>query len=123
MCVDPDINNIKTVTHENKEYIVEICDAVQNCGYDIGAPEGIITGLTVSDFVYPKWFGIDQNRLPGGTISTLYSFRNSVKKPFELASEGYISAREPGKEWTPIFGDKIKSLPPWASRLPRIGAV
>lgn len=111
--VDPFVekNEAKTIQSSNgKEYIMEVCDAVQGCGYRTK------NGQMVADFVWPKWFGMAQTR-------TRLSQRFSVSKPFTLAPEGYISTRPIGGDessWQQEFGFKRKSLPPWASRLPRI---
>jgi hypothetical protein len=117
MLVDPYVDKPRTTTHRDKLYIVEVCDPVQGCGYDVGAPEGRETGVIVADFCLPAWFGLDEE-------GTEMSFRNSVPKAFELAPEGYISIapeNEP-EDWKQIFGTQKESLPKWASRLPRIHA-
>jgi hypothetical protein len=118
MLVDPNVNEVRKVLNKEKgEYfIVEVADPVQGCGYDVGAPEGRHTGVTVADFVFPAWFGMTQTRPD-------LSFRDSVQEAFELAPEGYISVapeKEPEK-WSQVFGKtSSKVLPSWASRLPRI---
>jgi hypothetical protein len=118
MLVDPNVNEIRKVLNKEKGqfYIVEVADPVQGCGYDIGAPEGRHCGVTVADFAFPAWFGMAQ-------APSDLSFRDSIKNPFELAPQGYISIapeNEP-ENWSQVFGktsDKV--LPSWASRLPRI---
>ena len=117
MLVDPDVSTVRTQLREDTQelYIVEACDAVQGCDYDVGAPEGRVTGTKVSDFCLPSWWTMEPSGAP-------YSFRNSVAAPWELAPQGYIStalASDPNK-WRQVFGSQIDSLPRWASRLPRI---
>jgi hypothetical protein len=115
MLVDPHVGEPRTTTHREKRYIVEVCDPVQGCGYDVGQPEGRETGVIVADFCLPAWFGLDDE---GHEMS----FRNSVPKAFELAPEGYISvaSEHDPEDWKQIFGTQKESLPKWASRLPRI---
>jgi hypothetical protein len=104
MLVDPYVANegqvYKVLNKTAKEwYIVEVGDPVQGCGYDISAPQGGHFGVTVADFAWPKWFGLDQSR-------PYMSYRHSVTQAYELAPEGYMSVApesEPSN-WTQIFG-------------------
>jgi|ERR1700722_12012540 len=110
MVVDPHVeseNEVRTVEHDNKTYIVEVADPLESAGYK--APNG----AELANFVWPKWFGLAQTR------HNLLQY-GELKNPFELADQGYISIKEVGKEWTQIFGYKRTSLPPWADRLLRI---
>ena len=119
--INPYIEAPLLVAHDEKIYIVEICDAVEENSYDIGEFVGITTGLKVSDFCYPRWFGLSQGKLRNGTVSLLYSYRNSISHPFEVDHGGYISWTPVGKkQWTQEFGDKITEIPKWATRLPKI---
>lgn len=110
--VDPFVNNeneLRISDHNGIEYIVEVCDPSQGCGYK--APNG----EELANFVWPKWFDLPQTR-PSFTQDFA-----PIHNEFELAPEGYISIKKPGQEWTQIFGDKRKELPPWSERLNRIG--
>lgn len=117
MLVDPDVQKVRVVQDGETTYIVEVCDAVQGCGYDVGAPEGRSCGVIVADFCLPAWFGMRES-------GEQMSFRSSIAKAFELAPQGYISIAKNGSEWTQIFGEQhpTAELPNWASRLPRIHA-
>lgn len=117
MAVDPFVegNEIRTVkdTATNREYIVEIADPLEGCEYKVS------NGQEVANFVWPRWFDMQQTRKQ---ISQKIQF-GIVEHPFKLAPNGYISSRPIGggeESWTETFGDKRTSLPPWASRLPRI---
>jgi hypothetical protein len=118
MLVDPDVANVRTAPRSDTQqvYIVELCDAVQGNDYDVGAPEGHHTGVMVADFCLPAWWKL------GGASGGPYSFRESVRAPWQLAPQGYISVAPqsaPGN-WSQIFGKQMDRLPTWASRLPRI---
>jgi hypothetical protein len=121
MLVDPYVEKPFIVTHGEKDYIVEIADPCEGNSYDIGDPIGIKSGLLVSDFCYPRWFGISEGKLRNGVISLLYTFRGSIEKPFEVDHGGYISWTPTGREnWTQEFGDRITEIPKWATRLPTL---
>jgi hypothetical protein len=118
MLVDPLApGNPRTVLNSaTKEfYLVEVADPVEGCGYDVGAPEGRHTGVTVADFVFPAWFGMTQTRPD-------LSFRDSIDEPFTLAPQGYISVAPESKpgEWSELRGADRANRPPWASRLERL---
>jgi hypothetical protein len=119
MLVDPDVNKVRTARYDGKLYIMEVCDPVQGCSYDIGAPEGRKTGTLVSDFYLPAGFGLPQPHDPHSM-----SFCRSVQMPFQLAPKGYISVapEDEPENWSLIFGQDhpTKELPKWASRLPVI---
>lgn len=117
MLVDPHVLAPRVVTHDGYQWIVEACDPVQGCGYDVGAPDGRITGVTVADFALPAWWGVLDGKVHG------FSFRRSVSGAFQLAPQGYISKAPLGTQnWTQQFGERKNVLPAWASRLPRIHA-
>lgn len=119
MACDPfvDPKKVRTVTHNGYVYIVEACDAVQGCDYDVGDPENRKVGVTVSDFCLPSWW-----KLGLSGPSSKMSFRSSVASPFELAQQGYISRAPEGTpdNWEQIFGEMRTEHPAWASRLPRV---
>jgi hypothetical protein len=106
-----------------KLYILEVGDPVQGNDYDVGAPEGRTTGVTVCDFALPAWWGLNQ------TGTNALSFRESVTQAFEIAPQGYISWAPAGSNpgdpsvWQQSFGAQQDRLPKWASRLPRIHPV
>lgn len=113
MAVDPFVtgNDLRIVKHENKEWIVEIADPLESCGYRV------LNGQLVANFVWPKWFGLPQTRPNYCQVGTY------AVKAFQLTDTGYISTRaDSSGEWSQTFGYKRTSLPPWADRLPRIGA-
>lgn len=116
MAVDPFVegNEIRTVkdTAINREYIVEIADPLEGCEYKVN------NGQEVANFVWPRWFDMQQTRKQ---ISQRIEF-GIVEHPFKLAPNGYISSRRIGssEEWSELYGDKRADLPKWANRLPRI---
>jgi len=117
MLVDPYVDHPVTQPRDGTSdvYLVEICDPVQGCDYDVGDPEGRKTGIMVADFCLPSWWAMQPSSAP-------YSFRNSVPGPWEIAPQGYTSKApqsDPGN-WGPVYGAAIQQLPQWASRLPRI---
>lgn len=120
--IDPDDKPIKgypvTLSHEVLEMIVdpgvnlyalgfypkgkkkipayipyEVCDAVQENEYSID-------GVKVSDFVVPEWFEPARKR-----GSQKFSFRDSVRAPFELAPGGYTDAMV-GRSLRTIWGEE-----------------
>lgn len=116
MAVDPWVMNeseIRVYTNpaDGKEYIGEVGDPVQERAHDVGAPEGRPCGVIealVSDFAYPAWWGQPQRRSAVCFCDDAESWKTlpSVPhlQPFELAPGGYMSVREPGGEWTQIYG-------------------
>jgi hypothetical protein len=117
MLVDPNVATPRAQlrTDTQQYYIVEVCDAVQGNDYDVGAPEGRVTGVSVADFCLPSWWTMAPALAP-------YSFRGSVQSSWEIAPQGYMSvapASDP-TAWTQIYGSQQDRLPLWASRLPRI---
>lgn len=123
MTVDPNVDDPRVEPNPaegGKLYIVEVGDPVQGNDYDVGLPEGRVTGTYVADFAYPAWWGLQQP-------DALLSFRNSVRTPFQIAPQGYISwlpagsnPSDPNANWQQTFGERQAELPNWASRLPRI---
>jgi hypothetical protein len=123
MIVDPYVASPRVETNpaDGRQYIVEVGDPVQGCDYDIGAPEGRMTGTMVADFALPVWWGMKSSS------PTQMSFRGSVSQPFQIAPAGYISwcaggadPADPSTTWSQTFGQEKTALPAWASRLPRI---
>ena len=72
-------------------YAYEACDACEADGYGYQ-----IDGVTVSDFVYPDWFG--------GVAGKQYNPQAQIPKPFEIVSGGYIGVWKPGSGWTQVTG-------------------
>jgi hypothetical protein len=107
MAVDPFVMNdseLRKVLNKTaaEYYIGEVCDAVQDEGYDVGAPEGRPCGVPeaiVSNFVFPGWYEMAQS---GGQLD----FQGTRKAPFELAAGGYMSVAPEGDpdNWTQIYG-------------------
>jgi hypothetical protein len=127
MIVDPDVETSsqvrKVLKKDTKEwYIVELGDPVEGRGYDVGAPEGHVTGIIVADFVYPLWFKLGQTR-PSTSFCEEHILSPALK-PFELASTGYqiVAPEDEPDNWTDIFGEGRDHRPPWSSRLIRIRA-
>lgn len=119
MLVNFDVSEPRTVTHDNKLYIVEVCDPCESNSYDVGDPQGRSTGIMVSDFCYPAWYGIPNGpNFPENQMS----YRKSVSNSFELAKEGYCSTAPVSdpSNWSQTFGEHKNRLPEWSSRLPRI---
>jgi hypothetical protein len=116
MLVDPHVTSPRTALRKDTQqlYIVELCDAVQGNDYDVGAPEGRVTGTMVADFCLPAWWELE----PG----TQFSYRSSVAGPWQLAPQGYISVAPVANPsaWSQIYGAQQDRLPAWASRLSRI---
>lgn len=104
-------SEMRIAHHEGKEYIVEIADPVEGCGYH--APNGEL----LANFVWPKWFGLKQIR------PNLAQKEGYITSPFTLAPQGYISIKEPGQEWSQIYGYRRSTLPKWSNRLHRAGTV
>ncbi len=79
MLGDPYTNPPECVPVPGTNYGVwrEVCDPVEDCAYDID-------GISVSDFVFPSWFG-----LPSGP-QTGYSFKRCASAPFDH-SNGYVT--------------------------------
>jgi hypothetical protein len=107
-------STLRTVTHNGKEYIVEVADPVQNCPYRVK------NGDLVANFVWPKWFGMAQTRTD---LAQSNENNQYISFPFQLAPNGYISIKNPRQEWSQIYGSTRETLPKWASRLPRIGTL
>jgi hypothetical protein len=83
MLLDPYIDDAVFVQDSaTTGYLVakEVCDAVEDDSLCY-----MINTTRVSDFVYPAWF--ESDRAPG---STVFDYCQVVKKPFELATGGYI---------------------------------
>jgi hypothetical protein len=85
-------------------YAFEACDACEadNYGYQID-------GITVSDFVYPTWFG--------GVASQEFDNQHHIKSPFQILSGGYIGVWTPDGGWTQITGQDAHG-PAHRSRAP-----
>jgi hypothetical protein len=60
----------------------ELCDPVESCAYTVVLRDG--RRVSVSDFVYPGWFN------PYVPAGTQVDHMNVLRKPFEIASDGYV---------------------------------
>jgi hypothetical protein len=78
-------------------YAYEACDACEadNYGYQID-------GVTVSDFVYPSWFG--------GVSAAKYDHQGQIAEPFQILSGGYIGIWTPSNGWNQITGQDAHGL-------------
>lgn len=114
---DPWILKPRVVKRSQWLYLVEVCDAVQGSSYDVGAPENRRVGVTVANFCLPRWYGLDPTPGPvGGGVD----YRGALAKAFQVGKEGYVS-RAPADQpeaWESVFGEDVRALPKWASRLP-----
>jgi hypothetical protein len=118
MLADPNIN--LTVFDQTDSggrlYAYEVCDACESeeFGYKIN-------GVVLSDFVYPAWFEAFR---PAG--STQFDQTNSISKPFELLSGGYIGIYDvtAGTGWTQLTPQNrfnVRARAPVGSRRERRG--
>lgn len=117
MAINPFVSQeseIRTITHDNLEYIVEIADPLQEYSYRLS------NGELAANFVWPSWFNLPQIRRSLVQYKGYLLQEPFIKNPFEIGKYGYISTKEPGQEWKQIFGERRDKLPKWASRLPRI---
>lgn len=100
MLADPYID--RTVIYQESNvagriYALEVCDACEDdtFGYDI-------SGVTVSDFVYPSWF----QGWRGTHANVPFDHGKHIKQPFQLLSGGYISMMDfRGGGWQQITAD------------------
>jgi hypothetical protein len=78
-------------------YAFEACDACEadEYGYQVD-------GVTVSDFVYPSWFG--------GVAATQYDKQSHITSPFAILSGGYIGIWTPANGWTQNTGADAHGL-------------
>lgn len=76
-------------------YSSENCDPVQGDSYKIG-------GVSVSNFVYPAWFGQLYTTV---FFKDQYDFMHLCTEPFQVRDGGYTQTqRRPGKPWRTVFG-------------------
>src|SRR3989442_1325723 len=80
----------------NVFYAYETADAVE-------AVEFTISGIAMSDFVYPAWF--EGFRKPG---SAQFDHLKKVRRPFQILAGGYMSIFKNGR-WTQVFGSPAKA--------------
>lgn len=108
MLVDPHINLTVIDQKNNRLYGYEVGDPVQGNAYDVGAPEGRVTGVAVADFALPAWFD-------GNTpVDAPSSFRASVKGPFAVAPKGYtgwLDLSNVAQGWQSSWGSERSSAP------------
>ncbi len=95
MLVDPAIN-LAATGPGNVFYAYETADAVEEIEFSI-------SGIAMSDFVYPAWF--EGFRKPG---SAQFDHEKKVTRPFQILSGGYMSVFKDG-QWTQIFGSPAKA--------------
>jgi hypothetical protein len=96
MLVDPYVYLTAGPDHNGLSWAYELCDPPQDESYKID-------GVEVSNFVHPAWFGT------GPSYQGKYDHLGTIKAPFELRPNGYISVYQPGKGWTDQFGQKKPS--------------
>lgn len=91
MLADPWINWMAQGSN-GRIYALEVGDAVEadKLGYQIN-------GVQVSDFITPSWFE--------PTDSRLYDFKAHLTRPFQIATEGYMSVFDPQKGWIQVAAD------------------
>jgi hypothetical protein len=113
MLGDPEINLtvfVQTSNTAGRLYAYETADACEADG------DGYkISGVLVSDFVYPAWF--EASAKPG----TQLDYRNLIKKPFDLRPGGYIGYFDigSGSGWQQLHGQLARQK--YASR-PHVGS-
>lgn len=73
-------------------YALEVADACEadEYGYQIN-------GITVSDFVFPRWFS--------GGVHGRYDWADHIDAPHQLLFGGYIGVWTPSNGWTQKFAD------------------
>ena len=77
------------------QYAWELCDPVEGDSYQVN-------GVSVSDFVGPRWFDPEDKGGPWDMLSVL-------RGPMSLAPNGYVIQRSPGGQATAVFGDLYPS--------------
>jgi hypothetical protein len=94
-------------------YAYEVCDACEADAFSYA-----ISGVSISDFVYPSWF--ESFRYPK---STQFDFRKKISKPFQLLKGGYIGYYDvtAGTGWQQLGAQKnnFRARPPVGSRRER----
>lgn len=112
LATDPQCTYSSLTADGSRLYALEVGDPVQGTGYDVGAPEGRTTGMTVANFALPAYF--DPN-----AKTTKVDYRSALKAPFTLTPGGYMSYVDLGNTqqgWQQEFGSERKEAPAWASR-------
>lgn len=84
LLTDEHVNLTALTGDQSKLYALEVGDPVQGTGYDVGEPEGRVTGIRVANFVLPPYF--DPN-----TKAEQVDFRGVLKAPFTVGAQGYVS--------------------------------
>lgn len=116
LAADPNVNLAALTSDGRRLYALETADAVQGYPYDVGAPQGRTTGVTVANFVLPSYF--DPNTQPAAKVD----FLGRLQGPFTLAPQGYASfvdLTDLQAGWQQEFGEKRSELPAWANRAVR----
>jgi hypothetical protein len=105
LAVDPHVNDSCLTGDGKRLYAKEVGDPCQGNGYDVGDPEGRKTGVVVADFALPEWFD------PNTKATAPTTFRGSLKGPFSLGSQGYVSFIDMANSsagWTQQVGQEHK---------------
>lgn len=69
------------------QFLLEICDPCEASSYSVN-------GITVSDFYTPRYFD------PVPSRGVRYSFCESIKRPFQVLKDGYLSWYDPAsRQW------------------------
>jgi hypothetical protein len=108
--------NRKVPGPKNRSYYVELCDPTQRQTYKISVTLfGKTREIEVSDFVLPKWFGLNN---PDGSDKTTYLDQNLA--PFVVAPGGYQIAEEADGEIVFLSGGSFGVRSSKHSRTSRI---
>lgn len=107
MLGDPGINKVYQGPDGNF-YAGEVADAPEADQYGY-----VIDGVTVSDFVYPSWFG--------GVVSTPYDHQGTIKGPLQLLPGGYIGVWTPNTGWTQKTAETVSARHAYTTR-PQVGS-
>ncbi|HEX8791011.1 MAG TPA: hypothetical protein VF765_08655 [Polyangiaceae bacterium] len=101
MLVDPDIalGSAATVEGHARQYAYEVCDAVQSnaCRYEV-------SGVRVSDFVYPSWFEGFRAR------GTRFDQAGKCKRPLHVLPGGYaiIAHVDGSRGWHELWPERAR---------------
>lgn len=76
----------------------EVADPVEDAQYAYAGTGGV----TVTDWIYPSWFGHQHDAAP-------YDFRGHLTRPFQIISGGYAQRFDPSYGWQQLFGREVAS--------------
>jgi hypothetical protein len=85
-------------------YALELCDAVEDTGFDVNTRRGPVT---VSNFVLPAWFNPSANHGP-------YDYMKLLSAPFTKTAGGYVISGRAPESVRASFGD---GMPEWKRHL------